>query len=86
MGKTWSARNHADIKDFERWASKGKAVWVVNEHAAASPAETQTCSKRVCTGYGLTGKPSFDGHSAKSLLQWYGELHEEPPHRDLASH
>jgi len=81
MGKIWSIQTPGDVKALERWARPGKSVWVIREQAPGSPFGPWTCDQRLCTGYGFFGKPSFEGDSAKSLLRWYGELHEVPPSR-----
>lgn len=83
MGKTWTTRRRGDIADFNRWYTKGKEVWVINEHATnlAAQFEARTCSRRVATGRGLFGG------EGKALLMTYGEVYETQPRglRNLAS-
>lgn len=83
MGKTWNTRRRGDIADFNKWFTKGKEVWVINDHATnlAAQFEAQTCSRRVATGGGLFGG------EGKALLQTYGEVYETRPFglRNLAS-
>jgi hypothetical protein len=82
-GKKWDTRRRNDIADFNRWFKKGRAVWVVNEHATniAGQFEAHTCSRVIATGKSLLGD------EGKSLLMCYGQVFENQPHglRDLAS-
>lgn len=82
-GRTWTTRRRGDIDDFNRWYTKGKAVWVVNEHSTkiAAQFEAATCSRVTSKGGGLFGT------EGKNLLKCYGQVFETQPRglRDLAS-
>lgn len=89
MARTFSNSTQS-IRDFEKWLSKGKEVWVIHEHAnLPAQFERYTCSRYVCTGrHPLLGHWEIGANvSAKSFLREHKQVFDKQPHgiRDLAS-
>lgn len=75
MGRTWNAKNRGDRQHFRRWYTKGKTVYVINEHAMIpGQFDKQTSSAMRCS---FAGPFALD--AAENFLLHHGTVYEDKP-------